>query len=214
MDQLVATAPATRATKHLELLDADGHVCAFFHSVDEEYLVLLPFIKEGLDHAERVFLIVDPARREEHIRRLVGAGIDVVDAEARGQLVVLDWSQTFLCGGGFVQDRMMSQFADARKEGRSQGYPRTRFVSHMEWALETDPLKLAEYEATANFAPRNGDVAICAYQLERWGSQLLVKALRTHPLVILGGLLHQNPFYQPPVEFLAELTAGEASACC
>jgi hypothetical protein len=29
--------------------------------------------------------------------------------------------------------------------------------------------------------------------------------MRTHPQVIIGGALHENPFYVPPDEFLAEL---------
>jgi hypothetical protein len=31
--------------------------------------------------------------------------------------------------------------------------------------------------------------------------------LRTHPVVIVGGLLQQNPFFVPPDEFLRELAA-------
>jgi hypothetical protein len=30
-------------------------------------------------------------------------------------------------------------------------------------------------------------------------------ALRTHPVVIIGGLLHENPFFVPPEQFLLEL---------
>ena len=29
--------------------------------------------------------------------------------------------------------------------------------------------------------------------------------LRTHPMVIIGGVLQQNPFFVPPDEFLREL---------
>jgi hypothetical protein len=29
--------------------------------------------------------------------------------------------------------------------------------------------------------------------------------MRTHPMVIIGGLLQANPFFVPPDEFLAEL---------
>jgi hypothetical protein len=29
--------------------------------------------------------------------------------------------------------------------------------------------------------------------------------LRTHPMVILGGVLQRNPFFVPPAEFLVEL---------
>jgi hypothetical protein len=54
------------------VLGAQRHVCAFFHTPDEEYRVLLPFIKEGFDRGERAFHIVDPALRAEHLRH--GAG--------------------------------------------------------------------------------------------------------------------------------------------
>ena len=54
---------------------AQRHVCAFFHSADEEYRVLLPFIKEGFERGEKAFHIVDPKLREEHLRRLDPVGI-------------------------------------------------------------------------------------------------------------------------------------------
>ena len=199
MENVVASTPMTRGeTKHPEFRDAVGHICAFFHSLDEEYQVLLPFIKEGFNRGERIFYIVDPALRAHHLARLSAAGIDVVGAQASGQLVMLDWSQTYLSSGPFDPERTMSQFKGARAEGRSHGFPRTRFVAHMEWALKDSLDQLAEYEMKSNVDPLDGDVAICAYQFERWGGRLLVSALRSHPLVILGGLLHENPFYTPP----------------
>ena len=33
--------------------------------------------------------------------------------------------------------------------------------------------------------------------------------LRTHPMVIIGGILQQNPFFVPPDEFLRELRERE-----
>lgn len=33
--------------------------------------------------------------------------------------------------------------------------------------------------------------------------------LRTHPMVVIGGLLHPNPFFVPPDEFLRELRARD-----
>jgi hypothetical protein len=35
--------------------------------------------------------------------------------------------------------------------------------------------------------------------------------LRTHPMVILGGVLQQNPFFVPPEEFLRELARRSGS---
>ena len=46
------------------------HVCAFFANDDEEYRVLLPFIREGLSRGDKSVNVVNPEAREEHLQRL------------------------------------------------------------------------------------------------------------------------------------------------
>lgn len=36
--------------------------------------------------------------------------------------------------------------------------------------------------------------------------------MRTHPQVIIGGILRENPYYVPPDEFLHELRGAGAAA--
>lgn len=60
------------------------HVCAFFHDLDEEYRVLLPFIRDGFARGDRAFHVVDPKLREEHLRRLRAAGIDAAQSAPTG----------------------------------------------------------------------------------------------------------------------------------
>lgn len=35
--------------------------------------------------------------------------------------------------------------------------------------------------------------------------------MRTHPMIIIGGILQENPFFVPPDEFLRELRSREAT---
>src|SRR5712675_1350917 len=90
------------------VLGAQRHVCAFFHNPDEEYRVLLPFIKEGFERGEKAFHIVDPTLREEHLRRLESAGIDVAAAETKGQFELCTWAEAYLREGHFEQERMLA----------------------------------------------------------------------------------------------------------
>lgn len=53
------------------------HICAFFNNRDDEYRVLLPFIRDGLECGEKAVHTIDPERHEDHLRRLNVAGIDV-----------------------------------------------------------------------------------------------------------------------------------------
>ena len=47
------------------------------------------FYKDGLDRSEKAAHIVDPANREEHLKRLAEAGIPVQKMMETGQLDVL-----------------------------------------------------------------------------------------------------------------------------
>ena len=145
------------------VLGAKRHVCAFFHSPDEGYNVLLPFIKEGFDREEKAFHIVDPKLREEHFRRLASIGIDVEAAEQRGQFKLVNWADAYLRDGHFDQDRMLSLIQEILEAGIQQGFALTRLVAQMEWALEDRPgvNDLVEYEARLNYLlPRYKDAVI------------------------------------------------------
>jgi hypothetical protein len=145
------------------VLGAQRHVCAFFHTPDEEYRVLLPFIKEGFERGEKAFHIVDPRLREEHLRRLESVGIDVEAAANQGQFELRNWADAYLRDGHFDQDRMLALIQEVLEGGRRQGFPMTRLVAHMEWALEDRPGvdDLVEYEARLNYIlPRYPDPVI------------------------------------------------------
>jgi hypothetical protein len=81
----------------------------------------------------------------------------------------------------------------------------------MEPVLETriDPNALLEYEARRKelwlrqTGPANP--IICTYDLPRFRGDIRVDVMRTHPLVIIGGILQENPFFVPAEEFLREL---------
>lgn len=157
------SAPAAPVRFAGAVLARSRHVCAFFNSRDEEYRVLLPFIKEGLERGERGFHITDPALKSDHLRRLETAGIDVVPAQKRGQLEVLVWQEAYLRDGHFDQDAMLALIEEVLRAGAAQGYPLTRLVAHMEWALEDRPGvdDLVEYETRLNYVlPKYQDPVI------------------------------------------------------
>src|SRR4051794_10468087 len=190
-----------------------GHVCAFFHNREEEYRVLLPLAKEGFERGEKVFHIVDPKHRPERMRRLEGVGISPAAARRPGQVEVRAWEETTLRGGRFDQEAMLIMLSEVLTGGKADGFGLTRFWSNMEWALEGSGIQtLLEFEARVNgILPKNDDLVVCAYDLTKFGAGVMMDVLRTHPLVIIGGFLHENPFFVPPDEFLRELGARDGS---
>jgi hypothetical protein len=156
------------------------YIRAFFKSAAEEHRVLLPFIKKGLIRGEKAYHVVDPDLAVEHHRQLCAAGIDVAAIQMRGRLEL-------------------------------HHYPRTRTTGHVEWAGADWPWmdEFLEYEGRLNqVVPRSRHCVICVYDLSKTRADLIMDVMRTHPMVILGGVLQVNPFFVPPDQYQHELREG------
>lgn len=192
------------------------HVCAFFNSRDEEYEVLTPFFKEGIDQGEKVFHIVNPANLDDHHTRLEHAGIDTGKCKACGQLEVVPWQNAYLDESGtFNKERMLETVDKVTKGGLAEGYSGMRIMGDMEWVFSGAPGsdEILEYEAAVNdVLLRNSQPAVCVYDIAKLSGSMMMDLLRTHPLTLIGGVIQENPFYTPAAQMLAELQARRASA--
>ena len=189
-------------------LGRQRHICALFNSIDEEHRVLRSYIKEGFERGEKALHFVDPGLRGEHLKRLAEADIDVERAVGSGQLDVRLWQDAQLREDRFDQDAMLALIEEVLQAGKAAGYPLTRCLAHMEWALRDTPgvENLLEFETRMNYVlPKYDDPMICAYDLSRFSSTMLIDIMRTHPVVIIGGVLQENPFFVPPDQFLLEM---------
>ncbi len=183
------------------------HVCAFFNSREEQNKILLPFLKEGIDRGEKILRILDPRLRDEYLSAYSAGGIDVEAAEENGQLEVRPWHETYLREGRFDGDSMISLLEEGLEKDR-QKYGLTRAVGNMEWALEPAPgvTDIVEYETKLNYVvEKYPDPLVCVYDLNRHSASVVIDILRTHPMVIVGGVLQENPLYVAPEELLREL---------
>lgn len=184
------------------------HICAFFSSDDEEYRVLTGFIMEGFTRGEKAVHVVNPDQYKDHVHRLSAKGIDVVDAQRRGQLELHTNTETYLPDGRFDQDRMLEAFERMASGNNRTGFPRSRIICRMDWAAASQAYinDLIEFESRVNDVwQRHNDTVICTYQLRKFGADAVIDIMRTHPVVIVGGTLHQNPFFVPPQKYLQEL---------
>jgi MEDS: MEthanogen/methylotroph, DcmR Sensory domain len=197
------------------ILGQRHHICAFFNSVDEQHRVLRSFIKDGFEQGDKAFHLVDPDLWEDHLRWLAEAGIDVEQAMGTGQLELRRWQDAQLRGDRFDQDAMLTLLEEIFQSGAASGYPLTRLIGQMEWALVDKPGvdDLLEFETRINYLlAKYDDPAICTYDLSKFRASMVMDIMRTHPVVIIGGLLQENPFFVPPDQFLLELRERRRSA--
>lgn len=191
------------------------HACAFFHTRDEEYQVLLPFLKDGLDTGDKNFQIVERGHLEERFTRLKESGVDTAAAERSGRLEIRLCEDVYLRGGRFDQQAMLALIEEMLGTGKQQGFGLTRLWANMEWALKELPgvHDIVEYETRLNnILPKYDDVVVCCYDLTKFSAAVVMDILRTHPQAIVGGILRENPYYVSPEEFLREVRGRGAPA--
>src|SRR5579863_1112003 len=205
-----ATAPMSLAGSQL---GETRHVCAFFNSDEEEYRVLLPFIKDGFECGDKAVHVVNPEQREDHLQRLAAVGIDTTATEQSGQFELRTNTEAYLRDGRFDQDRMLEVFKQMASGNAKGRFPLSRIVCRMDWVVDSGPYidDVVEFESRVNDVwSRHDDAVICTYHLGKFGGDTVIDILRTHPMVIIGGTLQQNPFFVPPRDFLPEIRERRA----
>ncbi len=207
-DDRTAVAPATFAGG---ALDRYRHVCAFVNGQAVDERVLDAFVRQGVDQGDHLLYLVDPARAAAPVNRLRHLGFDAAALLEEHRCEVHTWTDTYLRGGRFDQAAMLD-LLDRMLVSRPS--PRTRMIADMGWAIgrDDDAEHLIEFEARANFLHgRHQHIVICSYDTAQFDGTFILDILRTHPLVYLGGMLQENPFFVAPSQFLAEragLAAG------
>jgi hypothetical protein len=181
------------------------HVCALVGDRDEETVSLHAFIRQGIDRGEKAFHILNRAKREEHLDRLRGAGLDVDALQRSGQLEVATWDQFPPPGGTFDQDTTIAAVLEILDRAKEDGYRLTRLICAAPWGEEGRPdvENFMTYEARLSDPLRDyEDPVICVYDRNKLSGPLMVDVLRTHPVVVVDGAPYPNPVFAPPRWFM------------
>jgi hypothetical protein len=141
------------------MLREHRHVCAFFSSAMEEYYALLPFICDGINCGQRAFHVLPAQHRENHLKQLRNAGIDVEKTMKSRQLEVALPEDTYLKTGRFNKEAMLALIPEALKGGAALGFPLTRMIAHAETAVDDwkSGNEWVEYEMRLNEVLQNYD---------------------------------------------------------
>jgi signal transduction histidine kinase len=180
------------------------HLCFIYETEEEQFAAALPFLRSGLERGEKCFFVADQNSGAAVVNALRKAGTDI-DRHLRSGALILankpdvrpgrfdpDWTIGFLSKS--IQGDGDDRFSGVRT-----------WLGEMTWALveQTAPETLIEFEAKVNNFVRDHDVrALCQYRRERFSPELILGILRTHPVVVYGGLICNNPYYVPPEELL------------
>lgn len=175
------------------------HLCGFYYGPAERDLLLTAYLRVGLQSGDHCLAVVDSPG--EVLSSGVTQGLDADALAASGQLELYEVAQTYLLNGAFELDRMIAFWEGLAAENAAaaaSGF--SRVLGEMSWLGRTpaDPEDVHRYEVWADgFAARFDHSILCMYDLSRLGSGILLDLMRTHPKLLLGGLVLENPHYLP-----------------
>jgi hypothetical protein len=173
------------------------HICAFFRGIPERDQILVPFLTEGRRAGDKCTCIIDDG--VDGVRMALGDDAAHVDIRSS--------TETYLRRGTFSTQEMLDFWDDSVGGAlQREGFPFVRSAGETTWTLKELPglSDFLTYEAELNrFLPRYPQVILCLYDLDRFGGQVLVDILKTHPKVLLGGTVLENLHYVEPDVFLA-----------
>lgn len=160
--------------------------------------IQLPFVREGLIAGHKCVFLSPSGDAVELEQALAEEGLDPEACKRSGQLV--------LSPGLGTTDKLRALLAEMIGEVPSK-YPFLRWCGEMSWTFSQIATSevLMEWESACNMVGHAKVVFLCQYDLNRFGGDTVIDALRTHPLAVIGDAIHHSPYYQPPETFLEYL---------
>jgi DNA-binding CsgD family transcriptional regulator len=179
------------------------HFCALYSGLAERDRLLFPFIEEGLRHGDKCLCLIDDM--EPALVRDLALGQPGPEYPRRSaQLDVERAADSYLRAGEFSVEDMMSFLSESIDAAMADDFDLLRAAGEMSWVLPGPPgwEDLFHYESALNNAVEEMPaILMCLYDLQKFGAQMLVEVLRTHPTVLLDRTVIDNPYYLHPTEY-------------
>ncbi len=177
--------------KMVEHLAIHEHLALLYSSQREQFDVIAPFLKTGLERGERCLYLVDDITPTSIIQRINEEGVEATNALGAKSLIIEVRRR-----GYFDPEHMIRFLKEAADAAIADGFTALRFASEMSWLLarEGGIERLNEFEAMLNyFFPQYPALGICQYNLQRFRPDTVKEIVLCHPNVIVGRALRKNP---------------------
>jgi hypothetical protein len=185
-------------------VDPGDHICALYWGRTERDQLISAFVRAGLRGGAKCLCLIDT---DDPAQVLDGISDNVSALITSRQLEVSRTMDAYLRDGRFTAESMIDYLehtmAGVMADGR---FDHIRVVGEMSWVLRHPPGAgdLIRYESALNrFSPRYPQVLMCMYDLVRFGGGVVLDLLRTHPRLLMGGMILDNPHYLSPDELEA-----------
>jgi len=189
------------------------HICGVFSGEAERDQVLIPFLQAGLASGDKCICVVDGTAPGEIVAALGPVG-EAAALTAGKQLEVIGASDLYLRSGRFSADEVIGAWkaaiSDAMYAGQFDVVRAVEAWSRRDILPDMNELLMLESEMN-QYLPLYPQVIVCLYDIDRFGGGVLMNLVMTHPRMLVGGVVIENPYLLTPGEVLAKTAQRDAA---
>jgi hypothetical protein len=186
--------------------DPGDHICGVFSGEEERDQILIPFLQAGLASGDKCICVIDGTAPGQIVSTL-GPGGEAAALTAGKQLEVIGASEMYLRSGRFSASEVIgvwkAAISDAMYAGQFDIVRAVETWSRRDVIPDMNELLMLESEMN-RYLPLYPQVVMCLYDIDQFGSGALVNLVMTHPRMLVGGMVIENPYYLTPDEVLAK----------
>ena len=188
------------------------HICAVFSGERERDQILIPFLRAGLASGDKCICVVDDTDPAQIVAALGPAGEAAASAAGK-RLEVIRSCDMYLRSGRFLADEVIGTWkaviADAMYAGQFDVVRAAETWSRRDVVPDLNELLMLESEMN-QYLPLFPQVIVCLYDIDRFGGGALINLVKTHPRMLVGGVVIENPYLLTPDEVLIKEVLREA----
>ncbi|MGH7229821.1 MAG: MEDS domain-containing protein [Nitrospiraceae bacterium] len=197
---------AKNFTHRIALLKQGEHLCSVYSETGEMLTQVIPYLKAGLLNGERCIYVADETSQETLVQALTAWRVDAELEMNRGRLRF--WTRhDYRQPGTFDLDIMLNFVRRTLNQALVDGHTGIRLAVEMSWSInngvhDDDLIRWEDFINTISF-PGSKVSFLCQYNSRLLSSQLVTKAVRIHPVVVLGKDVCPNRYYCSAAEVLS-----------
>ncbi len=163
------------------------HFCQFYQTKTDLLDTLVPYFKAGLENNEFcLWITAEPLSAKEARQAMRRAMPDFADRLAKGQIEILPYTDWYLKGGSFDQQRVLAGWVDKLNAAFAAGYAGLRLTGNTFWLEKRDWKSFGDYEAAVNdIIGKYHMLALCTYSLDKCGAVEVIDVIRNHEFALI-----------------------------
>jgi PAS domain S-box-containing protein len=163
------------------------HFCQFYGTKEDLVDILVPYFKAGLEDNEFCMWITSEplvvAEAEEAMRKAVN-GFD--EYLRQGQIEIVPYSEWYLLGGTFNDDRVLKGWVSKLEQALARGYSGLRLTGNTLWLERNHWQAFTEYESKVNdIIAKYRMLALCTYCVDKCDGSAVIDVVKNHQFALI-----------------------------